>query len=173
MDLLVWLRASKRTPRWPSLSTSSAALRSPRIYTTIRDITVTRSAPDTLQYTILAAAIWQVCHMDWSPERASRRVSAKRLARPDGGPNVQDRCLQSRQGEDCWRGSTLEPSADASAHSGPSFEPYCREKTETKIRKNTSPSHRFHASMRRPSHPGNLSRADLREPKGTSRHAAA
>ena len=39
VGLLVWVRASKRTPRWPSLSTSSAALGSPRIYTTLRDIT--------------------------------------------------------------------------------------------------------------------------------------
>jgi hypothetical protein len=42
VGLLVWARASKRIPRWTSLSTSSAALRSPRIYTAVGDITAGR-----------------------------------------------------------------------------------------------------------------------------------
>jgi hypothetical protein len=38
----VGLKLSKRTPRWPSLSTSSADLKATRIYTTLRDITSSR-----------------------------------------------------------------------------------------------------------------------------------
>jgi hypothetical protein len=39
VGLLLGLRASKRTPRWPSLSTSPADLKAIRIYTTLRDAT--------------------------------------------------------------------------------------------------------------------------------------
>ena len=57
VGLLVWVRASKRTPRWPFLSTSSAALGSPRIYTTLLSVIPTDAQVD------LSAGISRAIHV--------------------------------------------------------------------------------------------------------------